>query len=67
MTHPFTELRDVLHRDALNENLTPAERINALCELYFMYQNDVHNQAKCIRQIQEINRIESEDGFRRIK
>lgn len=49
----------VIHRDNLQAIADDTsrhclDRVNALCDLYFLYQNDIHNQAKTVRQIQRI-------------
>jgi hypothetical protein len=32
------------------------DRIRTLCQLYQWFQNDVHNQAKFVRQIEELTK-----------
>ena len=46
---------DKLNQVANDSSNHHADRIHALCEMYFLYQQDVHNQAKCVRRIQDIN------------
>jgi hypothetical protein len=54
MTHPFVQAIDKLNDIANNVSLPLTERIRVLTEIYFMYQFDVHNQAKTVRRIQEL-------------
>ena len=52
--HPWFDRIAELKTLADDANLPLTKRIWALTEIYFMYQFDVHNQAKTVRRIQDL-------------
>ena len=56
MTNPTKWLARIKELQAVADDTTrpPLERIEVLTELYRMRQFDVHEQAKCVRQIRYI-------------
>lgn len=50
----FIKYKKELEEIADNEQLCHDQRIVALCKLYTLYQQDVHNQAKVVRRIETI-------------
>lgn len=53
-TDVFYKYKKELEEVADNEQMCHDQRIVALCKLYTLYQNDVHNQAKVVRRIETI-------------
>jgi hypothetical protein len=50
----YNQRQQELNQIADSDKYTKGKRIHALTELYFMYQFDVHNQAKIVRRIQNL-------------
>lgn len=50
----FTQRREELEAIASEPAEDIPSRVKALCELYFLFQGDVHNQAKFIRRIKDL-------------
>lgn len=52
--HPIEVLREAEQKWADDTHLHPADRIDSLCELYFLYQGDIVKQTDIVKQIRKI-------------